>query len=141
MAGPAQHIARGPPSEGSEKTVTDTPERTLRTTSADTNAPAVGPTPSTIEQSVARTTDSARPAKRRGGSISSMLLPELQELAASLGIATTKMRKSELVAAIQQARAGTTTDAQPTLGGDSADGKASAADTKAAPRRERRSAS
>ena len=30
-----------------------------------------------------------------------MLLPELQQLAASLGINTTKMRKSDLVAAIQ----------------------------------------
>ncbi len=35
-----------------------------------------------------------------------MLLPELQELASSLGIATTRMRKSELVAAIQTARSG-----------------------------------
>jgi transcription termination factor Rho len=39
--------------------------------------------------------------RRKGGSLASMLLPELQQLAASLGINTTKMRKSDLVAAIQ----------------------------------------
>jgi transcription termination factor Rho len=45
----------------------------------------------------------ARPAKR--GSLSSMLLPELQQLASGMGISTTKMKKSDLVAAIQAARA------------------------------------
>ncbi len=39
--------------------------------------------------------------RRKGASLASMLLPELQQLAASLGINTTKMRKSDLVAAIQ----------------------------------------
>ena len=39
--------------------------------------------------------------RRKSGSLASMLLPELQQLAASLGINTTKMRKSDLVAAIQ----------------------------------------
>ena len=39
--------------------------------------------------------------RRKGASLASMLLPELQQLAASLGISTTKMRKSDLVAAIQ----------------------------------------
>jgi transcription termination factor Rho len=48
----------------------------------------------------------ARPAKR--GSLSSMLLPELQQLASGMGISTTKMKKSDLVAAIQSARAGGT---------------------------------
>jgi transcription termination factor Rho len=48
----------------------------------------------------------ARPAKR--GSLSSMLLPELQQLASGMGISTTKMKKSDLVAAIQAARAGGT---------------------------------
>jgi transcription termination factor Rho len=38
--------------------------------------------------------------RRKGASLASMLLPELQQLAASLGINTTKMRKSDLVAAI-----------------------------------------
>jgi transcription termination factor Rho len=35
-----------------------------------------------------------------------MLLPELQQIAGGLGISTTKMKKSDLVAAIQAARAG-----------------------------------
>jgi transcription termination factor Rho len=39
--------------------------------------------------------------RRKGASLASMLLPELQQLAASLGINTSKMRKSDLVAAIQ----------------------------------------
>ena len=39
--------------------------------------------------------------RRKSGSLASMLLPELQQLAANLGINTTKMRKSDLVAAIQ----------------------------------------
>jgi transcription termination factor Rho len=123
--------------------VTDTSEQTLLTMSADDSAPAAtsaASAPSSDEQSVARTNtgDSARPAKRRSGSLSSMLLPELQELASSLGIATTKMRKSELVAAIQQARSGGSADAQPTLGGDA---PADSNSAPATPRRERRSAS
>jgi transcription termination factor Rho len=40
-------------------------------------------------------------AKRRSGSLSTMLLPELQALASSMGIAAGKMRKSDLVAAIE----------------------------------------
>ena len=43
--------------------------------------------------------------RRKSGSLASMLLPELQQLAASLGINTTKMRKSDLVAAIQNRQA------------------------------------
>ena len=43
-------------------------------------------------------------AKRRSGSLSSMLLPELQALAGSMGIATAKMRKSDLIAAIESAK-------------------------------------
>src|SRR5882757_5518155 len=130
MAGPAPHDARGPPSEGSEITVTDTSEQTLLAVSpASDGATAQGTSPaeqapSSDSPSVAPTNDSARPAKRRAGSLSSMLLPELQELASSLGITTTKMKKSELVAAIQQARSGSSAQsatapaqvsAQPTL--------------------------
>jgi transcription termination factor Rho len=66
-----------------------------------------------------------------------MLLPELQQLAGTLGIATGKLRKSELVAAIQQARAGGSADTQPTL----ADAPAESAAAPATQRRERRSAS
>ena len=43
-------------------------------------------------------------AKRRSGSLSSMLLPELQALAGSMGIPTAKMRKSDLIAAIENAK-------------------------------------
>ncbi len=43
-------------------------------------------------------------AKRRSGSLTSMLLPELQALASSMGIATGKMRKSDLIAAIETAK-------------------------------------
>ncbi|MHA3705258.1 transcription termination factor Rho, partial [Jatrophihabitans sp. YIM 134969] len=46
------------------------------------------------------------PARRRSGSLSSMLLPELQQLAGSLGIPTAKKKKSDLVAAIQAHRSG-----------------------------------
>ena len=45
-----------------------------------------------------------RPAAKRG-SLNTMLLPELQQVAGGLGIRTTKMKKSDLVAAIQAARA------------------------------------
>ena len=48
-------------------------------------------------------------AKRRSGSLSSMLLPELQALAGSMGIATGKMRKSDLIAAIENAKRPQTT--------------------------------
>jgi transcription termination factor Rho len=45
--------------------------------------------------------------KRRGTGLSSKLLPELQQLAGDLGITgTAKMRKSELIAAIQGAQGG-----------------------------------
>ena len=43
-------------------------------------------------------------SKSRGGSLSAKLLPELQQIAGGLGINTTKMKKSDLVAAIQAAR-------------------------------------
>ena len=45
-----------------------------------------------------------RSAKSRGGSLTSMLLPELQQVASGLGISTTKKKKSELIAAISAAR-------------------------------------
>jgi transcription termination factor Rho len=95
--------------------------------------------PSSDQQSAAPTNDTTdrAPAKRRGGSLSSMLLPELQQLAGTMGIATGKLRKSELVAAIQQARAGGSADAQPTL----ADAPAESAAAPATQRRERRSSS
>jgi transcription termination factor Rho len=98
-----------PPSEGSDITVTETyeqtpaaaPERTARG-AGNTNG-AAG-------------TDAATTAKRpaaKKGSLSTMLLPELQQLAASMGLATTKMKKSDLVAAIQTARNGASADSPP----------------------------
>jgi transcription termination factor Rho len=46
-------------------------------------------------------------AKKRGGGLSGKLLPELQQIAGDLGISgTAKMRKSELIAAIQSAQGG-----------------------------------
>ena len=54
-------------------------------------------------------------AKRRGSGLSSKLLPELQQIAGDLGISgTAKMRKSELIAAIQSAQGqGANTGGQP----------------------------
>jgi transcription termination factor Rho len=49
-------------------------------------------------------TDAKERAKRRSGSLSTMLLPELQALAGSMGLAPGKMRKSDLIAAIEGAK-------------------------------------
>jgi transcription termination factor Rho len=68
--------------------------------------------PAAVEQSAeadapaANGTAAGRSPKTRGGSLSSKLLPELQQIASDLGISTTKMKKSDLVAAIQAARTG-----------------------------------
>jgi transcription termination factor Rho len=138
--------------------VTDTSEQML-ITMADapdgasrqaTNQASNGPA------SVAHPADdsAARPARRRGGSLSSMLLPELQELASSMGIPTAKLRKSDLVAAIEQARSGAGTPApvarpasaarpaaeQPAIAEPPVASDATVASTVAAPRRERRAA-
>ncbi len=45
-------------------------------------------------------------AKRSGGGLSSMLLPELKQVAGGLGIKATGMKKAELVAAIKAAQGG-----------------------------------
>jgi transcription termination factor Rho len=55
------------------------------------------------------TTTSSNPepqprAKRRSGSLATMLLPELQALASSMGLPAAKLRKGDLVAAIQAAQ-------------------------------------
>jgi transcription termination factor Rho len=44
-------------------------------------------------------------ARAKSPSLASMLLPELQQLASGMGISTAKVKKSDLVAAIQAARA------------------------------------
>src|SRR3954449_4342203 len=48
---------------------------------------------------------SAAPARKAGG-LSSMLLPELKQVAVGLGIKATGMKKAELVAAIRAAQGG-----------------------------------
>ncbi|MDQ2750061.1 MAG: transcription termination factor Rho [Actinomycetota bacterium] len=72
--------------------MTDTQEQTLPDQAVRDNAPAAGGNGS-----------AGRPAAKRG-SLSAMLLPELQQVASGLGISTTKKKKSDLVAAIQAAR-------------------------------------
>jgi transcription termination factor Rho len=86
-------------------------------------------------------------AKRRSGSLSSMLLPELQALAGSLGIPTSKLRKSDLIAAIETAqRSGSSRNgsapARDTAGSGAADTAGPAQEAVAAPaKRTRRAAS
>jgi transcription termination factor Rho len=48
----------------------------------------------------------AAPARARRASLNTMLLSELQQLAGGMGITTTKLKKSDLVAAIKAAQAG-----------------------------------
>jgi transcription termination factor Rho len=61
--------------------------------------------------------DDAAPAQRstratgRKSSLSAMLLPELQQVATGLGINPAKMKKSDLIAAIQSARSGSSAPA------------------------------
>jgi transcription termination factor Rho len=136
--------------------VTDTSEQMLITMANPDSASgqATDQAPSNGPASVAQPADdSARPARRRGGSLSSMLLPELQELAGSMGIPTAKQRKSDLVAAIEQARSGAGAPArvaeaasveQPAIAPATAvraDVAAPAATEPSTPRRERRGAS
>jgi transcription termination factor Rho len=67
-------------------------------------------------------------AKRRSGSLSSLLLPELQALAGSMGLSTGKLRKSELIAAIESAR-------QPAESAPASNGATTAPTKTARPRR------
>jgi len=76
-------------------------------------------------------TESQQRAKRRSGSLTGMLLPELQALAGSLGLPATKQRKSDLISAIQLAQNGA---------GKAVEATASTA-TRAASTRTRRTAS
>ncbi len=81
--------------------MTDTKEQSLPVAvekSAKADAPATNGT-------AGRAAATRPPAtKTPGGSLSSKLLPELQQIAGGLGLPT-KMKKSDLVAAIQAARA------------------------------------
>jgi transcription termination factor Rho len=78
--------------------VTETTEQTVSTAQQAANESAAG----------ASAADSPAAPKRNAGkrgSLNSMLLPELQQLAGGLGINAGKMRKSDLIAAIESARA------------------------------------
>jgi len=71
---------------------------------SDTNDIADGATATATESAAA---NGSNGTKRRSGGLSGMLLPELQQLAGELGIAgTAKMRKSQLISAIQDKRSG-----------------------------------
>ena len=68
-------------------------------------------------------------AKRRGSGLSGKLLPELQQLAGDLGITgTAKMRKGELIAAIQSAQGGGASGKTASNGGASNGAPAKTAD-------------
>jgi transcription termination factor Rho len=60
----------------------------------------------TIEAPGAAADDESKPARKKPGGLGSMLLPELKQMASSLGIATTGLRKSQIVDAIRAKRAG-----------------------------------
>ena len=58
--------------------------------------------------------------RRRGSGLSGKLLPELQQIAGDLGISgTAKMRKSELIAAIQSAQSGGQSASKPSTTAES----------------------
>ena len=109
--------SRRPPLEGS--LVSDTTE--FLTTSHDTAAP-IG-APSGVTAPVLAGEDGAGPVSRSapsrsrrgaGGGLAAMLLPELQQMAQSMGIkGTGRMRKGEIIAAIQERQGGTATAAAP----------------------------
>jgi transcription termination factor Rho len=99
------------------KPVTDTQEQTppvVVEKSATADAPATNGAAS-------------RSTAPKRGSLSSMLLPELQQVASGLGISTTKMKKSDLVAAIQAARAAANGAPDP-AGGDARAAESGSAD-------------
>jgi transcription termination factor Rho len=52
----------------------------------------------------------ARAPRGKKGSLNTLLLPELQQIASGLGINTAKVKKSDLIAAIQTARGGVPAD-------------------------------
>ncbi|MGW0199617.1 Rho termination factor N-terminal domain-containing protein, partial [Nonomuraea sp. NPDC003201] len=69
--------------------------------------PASGDTPTRAPAKAAR-------ARRSGTGLSAKVLPELQKMAAELGISGTgRMRKSQLIAAIQEKQGGGSGEAAP----------------------------
>jgi transcription termination factor Rho len=83
------HTARdAATSEGSDTTVTDISEQVPATSAS------------------AEGGGSATPTRAKRASLNTMLLSELQQLAGGMGIATAKLKKSDLVAAIKAAQGG-----------------------------------
>ncbi|WP_413232567.1 transcription termination factor Rho [Mycolicibacterium sp. 120266] len=104
--------------------------------------------PAVVETTNAPTTGATRGG--RGGSLTSMLLPDLRALAGEVGVkGTSGMRKSELISAIKEARAQAGGGDAPAAQSKAAEISAASAPTTAGdapaqaerPRRERRSAS
>jgi transcription termination factor Rho len=82
----------------------------------------------------------ASKAKRRSGGLSGMVLPELQAVAADLGISgTARMRKGQLIEAIKERQGGGAASAPASAAGSSTASKASSSGPAAAdrPRRQR----
>jgi transcription termination factor Rho len=98
--------------------VTDTHEQTL---------------PVAVEPDAPAGTGAATRGRARRGSLTSMLLPELQQVAAGLGISTAKVKKSDLVAAIQAAQSSRTGATTTTNDSNPAERAASAGPADAAP--------
>ena len=86
--------------------MSDTTEIAPQTQEVPATAGTLTPTP---ESGADRAGAQAAKPRRRAGGLSGMLLPQLQQLAGELGIpGTGRMRKSELVAAIQARQTGGT---------------------------------
>ena len=83
--------------------MTETQQPTLPSTGGDSAGNAGSAETSTTTPPA--TGGTRRPAAKRG-SLSSKLLPELQQIAGGLGINTSKMKKSDLIAAIQAKQSG-----------------------------------
>ena len=123
--------------------MTETQQPTLPSTGGD-SAENAG-SAETIHRA-GRAGDTRRPAAKRG-SLSAKLLPELQQIAGGLGINTSKMKKSDLIAAIQAKQGGgapqngSSAGAPPpdtaAASGAPADSAASASSDTAAPERRR----
>jgi transcription termination factor Rho len=143
MAGPALLKSAGVTIGRIRHPVTDTSEQTLFAASTPPTQVDREPGSDAGHETSTPTGGAARPAKGRGGSLSSMLLPELQELASSLGIPTTRVRKSDLVAAIQNAQDGRAAGGgtQPTVMAAEPTSRADVTSAPPAQRRERRGAS
>ncbi len=86
--------------------MTDIQEHTL------TAVEPVGDGNSTSSESAGSTKTARRAPAKRNASLSGMLLPELQQLAGSMGIASGKLRKSDLIAAIQSAQSAQSSQAR-----------------------------